>query len=224
MDLHFVADWLNSAFSGYDQAILSFLHSLALAAGWLLTPIARAVTLIGEKGIIMFLAAFILMLFPKTRKSGICVFGAVCCGALITNIILKDAVARTRPFETTELFRQWWEAVGAPMEDEFSFPSGHVTSIMAGMCALCFTRGKKNILPTAGAVFLMGFSRNYLMAHYPSDVLGAMCSGLFAAAASFLVTVLIYYVVEKYSDKAFFKFILDFDVRDLFKKKESRDV
>ena len=78
-----------------DTAILSFYHGLAEMAGGVLTPIMSLITLIGEKGILMFLLAAMLMLFPKTRRAGVCILGAVCCGALITNIILKDTVRRT---------------------------------------------------------------------------------------------------------------------------------
>ena len=52
---------------------------------------------LGEKGIIFFLLALIFMCFSSERDTGVCVFGAVCCGALITNIILKDSIARPRP-------------------------------------------------------------------------------------------------------------------------------
>lgn len=79
---------------GYDYAILQALHNLAEAAGGFFTPLCRAITLLGEKGILFLVLGIVLMLFPKTRKAGICMFGAVCCGALITNFWLKDFVAR----------------------------------------------------------------------------------------------------------------------------------
>ena len=135
----------------------------------------------------MFALAFVLMMFAKTRKLGICLFGAVCCGALITNIILKDLIARPRPFEAMAPFLKYWKAVGSPAEDGFSFPSGHVTAAAAGMSAIMFVRGKKWILPSALYVFLMCFSRNYLMAHYPSDVLAASIVGLFSGFVAYLI-------------------------------------
>ena len=135
--------WLNSFFSGYDMAILSFAHKLAELAGSVLTPFNKLITLLGEKGILFFLLAVVLMLFPRWRRTGVCIFGAVCCGALITNVILKDHVARPRPFETVETFRQWWEFVGAPAEDGFSFPSGHVTAAAAGVTVLTLMQGKR---------------------------------------------------------------------------------
>lgn len=196
-----------------DTAILSFYHSLAEAAGGFLTPLMSLITLIGEKGILMFLFAAALMLFPKTRRAGVCIFGAVCCGALITNIILKDTVARLRPFEAEALFREWWQFVGSPAEDGFSFPSGHVTAAAAGMIALCLTRGKKWIALAAGYILLMAISRNYLMAHYPSDVFAAMLVGAFSALVALLITKLIFAFLEKYKDNGFCRFVLEFDMR-----------
>ena len=207
----------------FDNTILTWLHGIAQAAGSVLTPVMRFVTLVGEKGILMFLVAFVLMLFPKTRKAGVCIFGAVCCGALITNVILKDTVARLRPFEADALYREWWQFVGSPHENGFSFPSGHVTAACAGMSALCLTRGKKWVIPSVAYVVVMAVSRNYLMAHYPSDVVAAVLVGLFSALVAYLIANLIFSFLEKHRDSSFFNFILDFDVRTLGKgKKEEK--
>lgn len=215
MELSAMAQWLNTAFAGYDGAILNGLHSLGEAAGTVLTPIMKLITLLGEKGLLLFLLAFIFMCFADHRKSGVCIFGAVCCGALITNIILKDWVARPRPFEAMEQFKLWWTAVGAPAEDGFSFPSGHVTAATAGLTALSLTKGKKFIAPSVIIVILMGISRNYLMAHYPSDVLFAMIIGVASAFIAFAITKLIYKILDEHNDTPFFAFILDFNITDL---------
>ena len=202
-----------------DGAILSWLHSLAELTGGALTPLMSFITLIGEKGITMFLLALCLMLFPKTRKVGVCIFGAVCCGALITNVILKDLVARPRPFEAEALYREWWQFIGSPAEDGFSFPSGHVTAAAAGTTAICLMWGKKWIIPSAAYVFLMSLSRNYLMAHYPSDVIAATCVGILSATAAYMISGFIFKFLEDHRDKRLFAFILDFDLLGLLKQK-----
>lgn len=215
MELTAFAQWLNTAFAGYDAAILGFLHRLAEAAGGLLTPLMKLVTLLGEKGLVMLLAAVALMLFARTRKIGVCLFGAVCCGALITNIILKDWVARPRPFETAELFRQYWQFLGSPAEDGFSFPSGHVTAAAAGMTALSLIHSKKWVVPGAIWVVLMALSRNYLVAHYPSDVLFAALIGVASGFIAWLITRLIFRLLEDYGDTRVARFCLDFDASQL---------
>ncbi len=215
MELTAAALSLNTIFAGYDEAILSLMHRLAVSMGGLLTPLCKFITLLGEKGILFFLAAVALMLFPRTRKIGVCMFGAVACGALITNIILKDAIARPRPFETVALYRDFWNYIGSPAEDGFSFPSGHVTAAAAGMVSLCLSRGKKWVLPTVIWVLLMAFSRNYLMAHYPSDVLCAAIIGTASAFIAWAITKGIFRLLEKYDGSPFCAFVLDFDPRQL---------
>ena len=209
MTLTAEALWLNSFFSGYDTAILSFAHKMAELAGSVLTPLNKIITLLGEKGILFFLLAVVLMLFPRFRRTGVCMFGAVCLGVLFTNIILKDQIARPRPFETVDQFRQWWEFIGAPAEDGFSFPSGHVTAAAAGVTSLCLMRGKRWFIPGAIWVLLMMFSRNYLMAHYPSDVLFALLVGVFSGFVAALITQLIFRFLENHSGEGkFYDFLL----------------
>ena len=186
------ASWLMDAFSGIDLGILSLMHTLAEHAGGLLTPLCKLITLLGEKGILFFLLSIGLMCFARTRPLGVCIFGAVCCGALITNILLKDWVARPRPFETLAVYRDWWRAIGSPAEDGFSFPSGHVTAAAAGMGAICFMRGRRWVWPAVGVVLVMMFARNYLMAHFPSDVIAAALIGLFSAWVAYLITMQIF--------------------------------
>ena len=203
MEMTAAASWLTDAFSGIDLGILSLMHTFAEHAGGLLTPLCKLITLLGEKGILFFLLAIGLMCFARTRPLGVCIFGAVCCGALITNILLKDWVARPRPFETLAVYRDWWLSIGAPAEDGFSFPSGHVTAAAAGMGALCFMRGRRWIWPAVGVVLVMMFSRNYLMAHFPSDVIAAALIGLFSAWVAYLITMQIFafFSTRKKGDK-----------------------
>ena len=190
MEMTAAASWLMDAFSGIDLGILSLMHTFAEHAGGLLTPLCKLITLLGEKGILFFLLSIGLMCFARTRPLGVCIFGAVCCGALITNILLKDWVARPRPFETLAVYRDWWRAIGSPAEDGFSFPSGHVTAAAAG--AICFMRGRRWVWPAVGVVLVMMFARNYLMAHFPSDVIAAALIGLFSAWVAYLITMQIF--------------------------------
>ena len=64
MELTAIAQWLNTAFAGYDYAILQALHNLAEAAGGFFTPLCRAITLLGEKGILFLVLGIVLMLLP----------------------------------------------------------------------------------------------------------------------------------------------------------------
>lgn len=208
-----MAEWLNLTFGGFDRAILEFMHGLAESCGGFLTPLMKLITLVGEKGLWMFVLAAVLICFKKTRKIGVCLFGAVCCGALITNVLLKDQIARLRPFEwDPALYGEWWKAVGSPAEDGFSFPSGHVTAAMAGVTALVLSWRKKWMPLAFLYVVVMAFSRNYLMAHFPSDVLVAILVGAFSGIAAWFITKGIFALLEKYRSNRFFAFLLDFDL------------
>jgi len=176
----------------------------------------RIITFLGEKGWPFFLLALIFMLTASKRDLGVCIFGAVCCGALITNILLKDTIARPRPYESSVEYELWWMAVGSPAEDGFSFPSGHVTACAAAMTAITLMRGKKWIVPSVVIVLLMMISRTYLMAHYPSDVCAALLIGIFSGFVAWFITQLIFRFLNRNRRKVpIFGFILDFDIRDI---------
>ncbi len=212
MELTAAASWLNTAFAGYDRMILSLLHSVA---NGFFTFLFKLITLLGEKGILFFLAAIILMCFPKTRKLGVCIFGAVCCGALITNVILKDAVARPRPL-TVLPYSQWWAEIKAPAEDGWSFPSGHVTAAAAGMVAIRLMRGKRWTVPAIVWILLMMIARNYLMAHYPTDVLAAAIIGVASAFISYYITYFIFQFIYINRKKKWCGLVLTWSAPDYY--------
>ncbi len=209
------AIWLDNSLHGFDHFFLSIQHSLGEHLHPVLTYLMRFITFIGEKGWPFFLLALLFMLMASKRDLGVCIFGAVCCGALITNIILKDTIARPRPFQSSIEYELWWNAIGSPAEDGFSFPSGHVTACAAGMTAITMMRGKKWILPSVLAVLIMAISRNYLMAHYPSDVVAAAVIGVFSGVVAWFITQLIFRFLRRRSNVPIFGLILDFDIREV---------
>ena len=213
------AKWLDLTFSGFDGSILEFYHSLAEWGGAVLTPIMRAITVTGDKGLLLLFVSLILCLFSKTRKSGICMFGAICCGALMTNVILKETICRIRPYEASELFREFWTFVGAHAESEFSFPSGHTTAAAAAATGLWLTRGKKYLAISIPYVALMAASRNYFMVHYPTDVIAGAVVGTIGGIIAYFITLGIYRVLQNNAERKIFRFVLEFDVTELFKRK-----
>ena len=215
MDLTAFANWLNTFFAEFDHAILAFYHSLAVSAGNIFTPIANVFDLIGELGIFCFLLAIVLFLFAKTRRTGVTIIFAVLFGALFTNLIIKDMVARPRPFQIDADFAAWWQYIGAPRQGEFSFPSGHVTAAMAGMTAVALTSSSKWITPAALYVIIMGATRNYLMVHYPSDVIGGMLIGGVAAVLAFFTVRRLFSLMNKNSERPFCRFMLNSDIRNI---------
>ena len=219
-----IADWINSTFAGFDYAILEFFHMLAENASFIFNPIMEFMSIIGDNGYLGFAIAFVLLLFPKTRKCGICIILAIAVGAAFTNVAIKNIVARPRPYASdVAAFKEWWTYAGAHLESEFSFPSGHTTAAMAAMTALCIASGKTKkwlIAPAALYVILMGAARNYLVVHYPTDVIAAFIVGGAAAVVAFFLTKLLWNAASKRSDLAFCNFTVNFDIRRTFEKKD----
>lgn len=70
-------------------------------------------------------------------------------------------------------------------------------------------RGRRWVLPGCIWVLLMMVARNYLMAHYPSDVLFALLIGVFSGFVAAIITNLIYRFLEARSgDGKVYDFLL----------------
>ena len=190
------AQWLDGTFAGFDGAILEFYHKLAEFCGVIMTPIMRAITITGDKALVLLLLSFALCFFAKTRKMGICMLFSIGCGALMTNVILKETICRVRPYEASELFREFWTFVGAHAESEFSFPSGHATAAAAAATGFWLVGGKKYLAISITYVALMAASRNYFVVHYPTDVIAGAIIGTIGGIMGYIIMRLIYRAVN----------------------------
>ena len=218
------AIWLDTVFAAFDGAILSFWHNVATTdfGKYFFTAFMKFVSFTGEEGAMFIAIGLILLLFRKTRKAGTGILLAVAFGGLITNLTLKHTIARVRPFKADELYRAFWEFVGATKVGETSFPSGHTTTAMAGTLALCLSRGKKYIPVCIVYVTLIGISRNYLVVHYPTDIIGGVLAGALAAVLGFFAMRAVFNLIDKHPENKACRFIANADVVNLFKKSEAK--
>ncbi|MCH5198950.1 MAG: phosphatase PAP2 family protein [Oscillospiraceae bacterium] len=215
------AQWINSVFGSFDQAILSFYHNLHEAVGTPLDIFVQYFTKLGDGGIFLIILALVLMLFKKSRKVGIGMLLGVLVGAIVTNLTVKPFVARPRPYDYLQQYRDWFSAVWhAKFESEFSFPSGHTTAAMSAMTPVFLFCNKKKSWAAFLFVIALGATRNYIMVHYPSDIIGGIIAGCIAGIVSYLIVNAVYNKIVSKGGKLG-NALENFDIIDLFKKKSA---
>ena len=216
------AQWLNSVFGSFDQAILTFYNSVHNALGTPFDVFVQCFTKLGDGGYFLMALSVLLMLFKKSRKVGIGMLLGILIGAICTNLTIKPFVERPRPYDTLQTYRDWFSAIWhASVEHEAaSFPSGHTTSAMAAMTPVFLGCNKKKSWAAFLFVIALGASRNYIMVHFPSDILGGIIVGCIAGVVSYLIVSFVYKkIIEKGGRPA--NALQNADVRNLFKKKSA---
>ena len=103
----------------------------------------------------------------------------IAVGVLVGNVCLKNLIARPRPCWLDSSVRL---LIADPTD--YSFPSGHTLSSVIGATILTKTdrRFGYAAIPLAA---LIAFSRLYLYAHFPSDVLAAAVLGVMIGELAF---------------------------------------
>lgn len=158
----------------FDSAIIGFFQSIESSV---LDVLMIATT---EMGSVWFVTAFSiavvgLLWFKERDKWGILFFLIAVGGGGLLTLLLKNLYERERPSINPEI-----DAIG------FSFPSGHSMGsvIFYGFVMYLVLRSGRSELFKGLAISLMGvlvvligISRVYLGAHFPSDVLAGFIAG-----------------------------------------------
>lgn len=145
-----------------------------LRAEWL-NPIVKGITYLGEMGGMWALLCLALLIIPKTRRLGIVCSCSLALTFLIDNVLLKNLIARTRPYEVVEHLQR---IVGK--QSDFSFPSGHSGASFAVATVLLKETPKRYGVPAIILAALISLSRLYVGVHYPTDVaVGILMGTLF---------------------------------------------
>ena len=165
----------NAELVRWDVAAAAWMHSKTTPTG---TALSRWISEIGSPtsmGVVAVIGGTVLLM--RRRKTLLVAWVAAFAGGGALEKILKTVVHRTRPiFNTTP-----------PNEQSLSFPSGHSMMCLIGVGMLVYVaivpgqlKGpRRTVLIALAAMFvvLMGISRVYLGAHFPSDVVGGFAAG-----------------------------------------------
>ena len=124
--------------------ILNWLQSLHTP---ILDKIMQLITHLGDMGIIWIILTIVMLLIPKTRKSGVIMAAALIVDVILCNVILKNLIARVRPYDVNTAVQ-----VLVAKPKDFSFPSGHTAASFASVTALYLAGEKKTVetSPCAG--------------------------------------------------------------------------
>ena len=155
-----------------ELAILNWIQ-VHLRCG-LLDTMLPWVTHLCDHGEIWILLAAMLLAIPKTRRAGACVACALVLDLLLCNLWLKPWVGRVRPFAVNPGIK----LLITPPTDA-SFPSGHTAASFAAVSALRMARSPLR-KPSLALAAVIAFSRLYLYAHWPTDILGGILVGTLA--------------------------------------------
>lgn len=142
----------------------------------LLDPIMTAITHLGDGGIFWIIMTLLMLCFRKTRRAGAACAVSMVIGLVLTNLILKNWVARVRPYEVIDGLTI---LIKAP--HDWSFPSGHTTNAFAAACVMFAMLPRKYSVPALVLAVLITFSRMYVGVHYPTDILGGIAVGSLGA-------------------------------------------
>lgn len=140
------------------------------------------VSTLGNAGIIWIALTVVLLISKKHRKTGILMALALVFDVILCNGILKNAVARTRPFDVNTGI-----SLLVKKPTDYSFPSGHTAASFAAVTALFFAK-EKYWYPALVLAVLIAFSRLYLYVHYPTDILGGILVGILCGVIAYLIT------------------------------------
>lgn len=158
-----------------EISILDWIQSMRTPIGDAVMPL---ITRLGDAGMIWILLSVVLLLIPRTRKSGAVLAAALCVDVVLCNGILKNLFRRIRPCDVKTSIQL---LVARPVD--FSFPSGHTAASFAAAAAFYFAGERKLWIPALVLAVFIAFSRLYLYVHYPTDILGGIAVGIFAGYA-----------------------------------------
>lgn len=164
---------------GIEIQILDWIQNIRTP---FLDMVVPFISQLGNAGIIWIVLAALMLLIPKTRRSGLILALALIADLILCNVILKNLIARTRPYDVNTAVNL---LIAKPVD--YSFPSGHTAASFASVTALYLAGEKKLWKLALIPAVLIAFTRMYLYVHYPTDILGGIDVGIVSGYIGFFI-------------------------------------
>ena len=205
-----------------DELWIAFVHNLCVYAGFLLNPLFKLISFLGEKAWFFLLISLLLFLGKKTRWIGATAILSIFLGFIVSDFLIKPFVMRLRPYESSKIYQDHWTMAGAIPDTNSSMPSGHTIGCAAFFISIYITckKNMKKKVFIAGIIctMLMILARTYLMHHYLTDCLVSVILSLLLSFLSKFIVKGVHSFLKSNEDIGLFSFILNFDLYSLFLK------
>lgn len=178
------------ALNNFEIPILDAIQSLRCG---FLDAVLPIITAFADHGIGWIIVAVLLIIFPKTRKTGLMSGVALLIGLVVVNMTMKPLFARIRPYEVNEAIKAL--LLVEPLAD-FSFPSGHTLASFE-VATVLMMRDRKMGIPALVLAVIIAFSRLYLYVHYPTDVIVGVLLGILFGVLGVLIVDKAHKAIEK---------------------------
>lgn len=168
-----------SRIQSWDNKILGLLSKKHTKV---LNRLMVIITTTGNYGYVWFALSIPLLIINRYRMTGITMILAMMITGLTGEITIKHIVARVRPCN-----REFGKDLLIKHPAHYSFPSGHTASSFAVSMVMLFMLPGL-FIPVFIYAVLMGFSRMYLLVHYPTDVIAGAVLGVICGITSVYVS------------------------------------
>lgn len=165
------------AFFQWEEDFLLFLQNSVRGPAF--DAVMRFITSLGDGGFLAIAVCVLLLLVPRWRKVGCTAALSLALDYLLVNLILKNVIARVRPYVLVEGLQ-----LITREPSDYSFPSGHSGAAFAVASVLLLCMPRKVGIPAVILAALIAFSRLYLGAHFPTDVIGGILIGCLTGFAA----------------------------------------
>lgn len=157
----------------FDDKVIRFINDNMRSR--FLDKAMKLVSASGNYGIVWIAAAFSLIAMGgEKRRAGLFMIASLMVEASACNLIIKPSVKRVRPNDAHGL------VISIDRPKDYSFPSGHTAAAFAAAYSLYLSNKRSGIWMLYSAA-VMGFSRVYLLVHYPMDVVAGAAIGMLSA-------------------------------------------